>query len=33
MTENALLYEVFTRKGLGTMILPESDEAAYLEEG
>jgi len=33
LTPNSLLYEVFTRKGLGTMILPESDEAAYLEEG
>ena len=33
LTENALLYEVFTRKGLGTMILNPEEEAAYLQEG
>ncbi len=33
MTENALLYEVFTLKGSGTMIVNEEEEAAYLDEG
>ncbi len=33
MAENALLYEVFTRKGLGTMIVNKEEEAAYLQEG
>lgn len=33
MAENALLYEVFTRKGLGTMIVNREEEAAYLREG
>ncbi len=33
MSENALLYEVFTRKGLGTMVVNEEEEAAYLQEG
>jgi acetylglutamate kinase len=31
--ENALLWEVFTRKGFGTMIVNKEEEAAYLEEG
>jgi len=30
---NALLYEVFTVKGLGTMIIDREEEAAYLEQG
>lgn len=33
MAESALLYEVFTRQGLGTMILDQKEETAYLEEG
>ena len=33
MAENALLYEVFTRKGFGTMIIDKEEEAAYLQEG
>ncbi len=33
MAENALLYEVFTRKGYGTMIVNKEEEAAYLQEG
>lgn len=33
MAENALLCEVFTRKGFGTMIVNKEEEAAYLEEG
>ncbi|HZN59961.1 MAG TPA: acetylglutamate kinase, partial [Planctomycetota bacterium] len=32
LEENALLYEVFTVKGLGTMVLDRHEEAAYLEE-
>ncbi|MBI4583517.1 MAG: acetylglutamate kinase [Planctomycetes bacterium] len=33
ISDNALLYEVFTRKGLGTMIVNKEEEAAYLTEG
>jgi acetylglutamate kinase len=33
VSPNALLYEVFTVKGLGTMILDRREEAAYLEQG
>jgi acetylglutamate kinase len=33
MAENALLYEVFTRKGHGTMVVNKEEEAAYLQEG
>jgi acetylglutamate kinase len=33
MRENALLFEVFTRKGLGTMIINKEEEAAYLQQG
>jgi len=33
MAENALLYEVFTRKGFGTMVVNKEEEAAYLQEG
>ena len=33
MADNALLYEVFTRKGYGTMIVNKEEEAAYLQEG
>ena len=33
MADNALLYEVFTRKGFGTMIVNKEEEAAYLQEG
>ncbi len=32
LEENALLYEVFTVKGLGTMVLDQQEEAEYLEE-
>ena len=31
--QNALLHEVFTLKGLGTMVLDQAEEATYLEEG
>jgi acetylglutamate kinase len=30
---NSLLYEVFTRKGYGTMLLDQEEEAAYLSQG
>jgi acetylglutamate kinase len=33
MTESAILYEVFTRRGLGTMVVNKEEEAAYLQEG
>ena len=33
LPNNALLYEVFTRKGRGTMIVNKEEEAAYLQEG
>lgn len=33
MTENALLSEVFTLKGSGTMIIHQEEEAAYLSQG
>ena len=33
LEKNALLYEVFTVKGLGTMVLDRYEEAAYLEQG
>ncbi|MBN1441990.1 MAG: acetylglutamate kinase [Planctomycetes bacterium] len=33
LQENALLQEVFTVKGLGTMVLRPEDEKAYLEQG
>jgi acetylglutamate kinase len=33
LEKNALLYEVFTVKGLGTMVLDRHEEAAYLEQG
>ena len=32
LEENALLYEVFTVKGLGTMVLDQHEEAEYMEE-
>lgn len=33
LEEDALLYETFTRKGRGTMILQKADEAEYLKQG
>lgn len=33
LEKNALLYEVFTVKGLGTMVLDRYEESAYLEQG
>jgi acetylglutamate kinase len=33
MQPNALLHEVFTVKGLGTMVLDQAEEASYLEQG
>jgi acetylglutamate kinase len=33
LAPNSLLYEVFTRKGLGTMVISRKDEASYLAEG
>ena len=33
MAPNALLSEVFTRRGQGTMIINKEEEAAYLQEG
>src|SRR5438093_2520462 len=33
LEEHALLYEVFTVKGFGTMVLDRYEEAAYLEQG
>jgi acetylglutamate kinase len=33
LEKNALLYEVFTVKGLGTMVLDRYEAAAYLEQG
>lgn len=33
MQPNALLHEIFTVKGLGTMVLDRREEAAYLEQG
>jgi acetylglutamate kinase len=33
MEPNSLLYEVFTVKGLGTMVIDRYEEAAYLEQG
>ncbi len=33
LEKNALLYEVFTVKGLGTMVLDRHEEAAYLAQG
>jgi acetylglutamate kinase len=33
LTPDALLHEVFTVKGLGTMIVDRKEEAAYLEQG
>jgi acetylglutamate kinase len=33
MEKNALLYEVFTVKGLGTMVLDKYEEAEYLQQG
>ena len=33
LTDSAICHEVFTRKGLGTMIVNKEEEAAYLHEG
>jgi acetylglutamate kinase len=33
MQPNALLHEVFTVQGMGTMVLDQREEAAYLEQG
>ena len=33
LEQNALLYEVFTVKGFGTMVIDKADEAEYLEQG
>jgi acetylglutamate kinase len=33
LADNALLFEVFTKKGTGTMVISDSAESEYLEQG
>ena len=33
LADNSLLFEIFTKKGAGTMVINDSDESEYLEQG
>ena len=33
LADNSLLFEVFTKKGTGTMVISDSAESEYLEQG